>query len=87
MKRAIFAAAFPVMVFQAQAHALPVASSSDCDSHYQGVCVPIASDVDCAGGNGNGPAYFPGPAAYEGTDPYGLDRDRDGILCEPNPER
>jgi len=24
---------------------------------YSG-CVPIASDVDCAGGSGNGPAYL-----------------------------
>ena len=76
-------AMFSVIAFQAQAHALPLASSGECDPRYQGVCVPIASDVDCAGGNGNGPAYFPGPAKYEGTDPYGLDRDRDGILCEP----
>ena len=67
-------------------NALPL-SSSACDRRYQDVCVPIATDVDCAGGNGNGPAYFRGPAPYQGTDPYGLDRDRDGILCEPNPER
>ena len=30
--------------------------SSKCDPNYSG-CVPIASDVDCAGGSGNGPAY------------------------------
>ncbi len=33
---------------------------SSCDPNYSG-CVPIASDVDCAGGSGNGPAYVRGP--------------------------
>lgn len=33
------------------------APSSRCDSNYTGACVPIASDVDCEGGTGNGPAY------------------------------
>ena len=32
-----------------------------CDPNYTGACVPIASDVDCAGGSGNGPAYVEGP--------------------------
>jgi uncharacterized protein YabE (DUF348 family) len=27
-----------------------------CDPNYGGACVPIASDVDCARGSGNGPA-------------------------------
>lgn len=31
-------------------------TSSNCDPNYS-PCVPIASDVDCAGGKGNGPAY------------------------------
>lgn len=31
-----------------------------CDPNYSG-CVPIASDVDCAAGGGNGPAYVRGP--------------------------
>src|SRR5882724_5684914 len=34
---------------------------SQCDPNYSGACVPIASDVDCAGGSGNGPAYVQGP--------------------------
>lgn len=55
--------------------------SSDCDPNYSG-CVPIASDVDCAGGSGNGPAYVKGPVRVIGKDIYGLDRDRDGIGCE-----
>lgn len=60
--------------------AAPVAS--DCDSNYAGVCVPIASDVDCAGGSGNGPAYVSGPLQVVGSDVYDLDRDGDGIACD-----
>ena len=29
--------------------------ASNCDSNYTGSCVPIASDVDCDGGSGDGP--------------------------------
>jgi hypothetical protein len=53
-----------------------------CDPNYSGTCVPIASDVDCAGGSGNGPAYVHGPVTVIGRDIYGLDRDGDGIGCE-----
>lgn len=52
-----------------------------CDSNYD-PCVPIASDVDCAGGSGNGPAYVSGPVYVIGTDVYELDRDGDGIACD-----
>lgn len=54
---------------------------SSCDPNYSG-CVPIASDVDCAGGSGNGPAYVSGPVQVIGTDVYGLDRNGDGLGCE-----
>lgn len=57
-------------------------SPSQCDSNYTGACVPIASDVDCAGGSGNGPAYVSGPVYIVGVDVYGLDRDKDGVACE-----
>lgn len=59
----------------------PEKSKSNCDPNYSG-CVPIASDVDCAGGSGNGPAYVQGPVRVIGSDIYGLDRDGDGIGCE-----
>ncbi len=52
-----------------------------CDPNYGGVCVPIASDVDCAGGSGNGPAYVSGPVLIIGRDIYKLDRDGDGLPC------
>lgn len=53
-----------------------------CDPNYANGCVPIASDVDCGGGTGNGPAYFYGTATVVGSDIYDLDRDNDGIACE-----
>src|SRR5205085_11243243 len=56
-------------------------ASSNCDPNYSG-CVPIASDVDCTGGSGNGPAYVTGPVTVIGHDIYGLDADHDGIGCE-----
>lgn len=54
---------------------------SGCDPNYSG-CVPIASDVDCAGGSGNGPAYASGPIRVIGQDIYDLDNDGDGIACD-----
>jgi hypothetical protein len=62
----------------------PPAAPSGCDSNYADACVPISSDVDCAGGSGNGPAYFDGIARVVGNDIYELDRDGDGYACEPN---
>jgi hypothetical protein len=73
-------------------HAVPTAqgtlelagsSDSECDPNYAGGCVLIASDVDCAGGNGNGPAYVTGTVEVVGKDIYGLDVDHDGLGCEP----
>jgi uncharacterized protein YabE (DUF348 family) len=55
---------------------------ANCDPNYSGACVPIATDVDCAGGSGNGPAYVVGPVYVIGTDIYDLDRDGDGIGCD-----
>jgi len=48
-----------------------------------GTCVPAnASDVDCAGGSGNGPEYVRGPFRVVGPDVYRLDNNGDGIACE-----
>ena len=71
-------------IAQAQDNAAPEDETADssCDPNYAGKCVPIASDVDCAGGNGNGPAYVRGPLRVIGEDIYELDRDGDGIACD-----
>ncbi|GAB2578284.1 hypothetical protein Aab01nite_09930 [Paractinoplanes abujensis] len=65
----------------AQVIAVGVKAESECDPNYSG-CVPIASDVDCAGGSGNGPAYVKGPVDVIGDDIYDLDRDGDGVACD-----
>ncbi|MDQ0727245.1 G5 domain-containing protein [Microbacterium sp. W4I20] len=59
-----------------------VQAPSKCDGNYEGVCVPIDSDVDCEGGSGDGPSYIDGPLRVVGTDVYDLDRDGDGIACD-----
>ncbi|WP_242504281.1 G5 domain-containing protein [Promicromonospora panici] len=59
----------------------PEPEPSNCDPNYSG-CVPIASDVDCEGGSGNGPAYASGPVRVTGTDIYDLDSNGDGVGCE-----
>ena len=43
------------------------AYSAGCDPNYD-PCVPVASDVDCASGSGNGPAYVEGPVTVIGLD-------------------
>jgi len=68
--------------FAVVAPASAYAASNECDPNYD-PCVPVASDVDCASGNGNGPVYVQGPVRVIGVDIYGLDRDGDGIACEP----
>jgi hypothetical protein len=65
----------------AEAEPLPEPEpASDCDPNYSG-CVPIASDVDCEDGSGDGPAYT-GVVTVIGSDIYGLDSDSDGTACE-----
>jgi hypothetical protein len=59
----------------------PPAAGGGCDPNYD-PCVPIASDVDCPGGSGNGPSYASGQVSVIGTDIYDLDRDGDGIGCD-----
>lgn len=44
-------------------------------------CLPPASDYDCVGGSGDGPAYT-GTVEVIGVDEYGLDADGDGWGCE-----
>lgn len=63
-----------------------------CDPNYAGSCVPNVwpADVDCAGGNGNGPYYTDGTQSFEviGEDRYDLDtNDPDNLACEPPARR
>lgn len=60
----------------------PPPANNKCDPNYEGACVPVSSDVDCAGGSGNGPDYVQGPVWIVGSDVYDLDRDGDGIACD-----
>lgn len=53
---------------------------SNCTPGYS-PCLAPASDYDCAGGSGNGPAYT-GLVYVTGSDPYDLDADGDGVACE-----
>lgn len=56
------------------------AAQSNCTPGYS-PCLPPMSDYDCQGGSGNGPGYA-GQVSVTGADPYGLDRDGDGVGCE-----
>ena len=61
--------------------------SDGCNPHYSG-CVPNdPDDVDCWRENpkkrGNGPSYqYSEVSLLDGTDPYGLDDDGDGLGCD-----
>ncbi|GIJ44094.1 hypothetical protein Val02_09800 [Virgisporangium aliadipatigenens] len=72
----------PPPAAQPPAATTKAAPKPTCDPNYSGACVPIASDVDCAGGGGNGPAYVRGPVKVIGSDIYDLDRDGDGMGCD-----
>lgn len=58
-------------------------TTAKCDRNYQ-KCVPLASDVDCKPGKGNGPKYVTGPKKVLKKDIYRLDSDKDGYACEKN---
>lgn len=62
----------------------PTAAASGCHPSYEGACLPTdASDVDCSGGTGNGPAYVSEKSfRVVGPDVYGLDHDSNGFACE-----
>jgi hypothetical protein len=63
------------------------AVAQTCNPNYAGACVPnVAADVDCLGGEGDGPYYTDGTTSFEvvGEDVYGLDtNDPDNLACEP----
>lgn len=77
----------PAIFTAATVALLPIPTSNltaqSCHQSYAGVCVPAGvSDVDCQGGQGDGPFYVRGPIQVVGPDVYGLDRNGDGIACE-----
>lgn len=64
------------------------AFAQSCDPNYADSCVPNVwpSDVDCAGGSGDGPYYTDGTQSFQvvGVDRYKLDTDDpDNLACEP----
>ena len=62
----------------------PEEPSKTCHPSYKGACLKTgAVDYDCAGGSGDGPLYVAGPIRVVGYDEYDLDRDGDGVACEP----
>lgn len=62
----------------------PAEEADGCHPSYEGACLPFASDVDCAGGSGNGPEYTAAKnIRVVGPDAYDLDRDGNGLGCEP----
>lgn len=58
-------------------------TTAKCDINYE-KCVPVASDVDCKPGSGNGPKYLSTAKKVLKTDIYKLDSDKDKIACERN---
>jgi hypothetical protein len=77
----------PIAILLAFVFIAKEATAEECHPSYEGACVPIASDVDCEGGNGDGPEYVRGPVYVVGPDDYELDRDGDGVACEPEKAR
>jgi hypothetical protein len=80
----LIAAATAGVIMGAAVGAAPTTGAQQsypCDSNYT-PCVPVASDVDCEGGSGDGPEYVAGPVTVVGEDIYGLDRDNNRIGCE-----
>ena len=62
--------------------AQPLPSSGRCHPSYA-PCVPVAEDVDCAGGEGDGPEFVEGPITITGADVYGLDgRPTNRVGCD-----
>lgn len=63
----------------------PTATAADnCHPNYYGACLkPDSEDYDCEGGGGNGPDFIKGPVYISGADPFGLDKNGDGIGCGP----
>ncbi len=68
--------------------ATTVLATAQCHTAYTVACIdPLATDVDCAGGEGDGPAFTTAtnfPLLNVANDPFGLDRDHNGLGCDPS---
>lgn len=64
--------------------ASPPAPAQNCDPSYPTICLQDGiGDWDCAGGSGDGPNYVTDKGFQVlPPDPFGLDRDGDGVGCE-----
>lgn len=62
--------------------AAPSPGGAGCHKSYSPCIADEGTDVDCAGGTGNGPRYVRGPVQVSGPDEYDLDRDGNGVGCE-----
>jgi micrococcal nuclease len=60
----------------------PTPSPPPADCQGYSPCLTPGPDYDCAGGSGDGPRFVEGPVHVNGSDPYDLDRDGDGVACE-----
>jgi hypothetical protein len=59
----------------------PDDSASGCEPGYSPCLDSGVGDYDCEGGSGDGPNYT-GEVEVTGSDPFGLDRDGNGIGCQ-----
>ena len=79
---AVLAAAMTfAFVGSASAQENQAQAPGECHASYD-PCVPIATDVDCASGDGDGPVFIDYPVQVLGEDAYDLDREGTGIGCE-----
>ena len=72
-----------VAVVAVGAAAIAACSGGGCSGYSAPYSAYGSSDYDCWGGGGDGPNYVRGPFRLSGADIYDLDRDGDGIACEP----
>jgi hypothetical protein len=73
-----------VAVVAVGAAAVAACSGGGCGGYSSSQSSYAAStDYDCWGGGGDGPYFVRGPVQVGWNDPHDLDRDGDGVGCEP----
>jgi len=71
-----------VAVVALGAAAVAACSGGGCGG-YSAPYTYASGDYDCWGGGGDGPYFVRGPIRLSGQDIHDLDRDGDGVGCEP----